>query len=49
MTAPAARSGTAPPEAEAVPTTHNGEEVLLPLLEGRSTTRLLSTTKGNAS
>ncbi|MFA1547590.1 D-glycero-beta-D-manno-heptose 1-phosphate adenylyltransferase [Actinomadura chokoriensis] len=37
------------PEAETV-RAHNGEVVLLPLLEGRSTTRLLSTTrKGNAS
>ncbi|MEO3823938.1 PfkB family carbohydrate kinase [Actinomadura sp. B10D3] len=36
------------PEAETV-RAHDGEVVLLPLLEGRSTTRLLSTTKGNAS
>lgn len=41
-------AGTILPEAETV-RAHNGEVVLLPLLEGRSTTRLLSTTKGNAS
>ncbi|TDD87711.1 PfkB family carbohydrate kinase [Actinomadura rubrisoli] len=41
-------AGTALPEAETV-RAHNGEVVLLPLLEGRSTTRLLSTTKGHAS
>ncbi|WP_131764158.1 D-glycero-beta-D-manno-heptose 1-phosphate adenylyltransferase, partial [Actinomadura fibrosa] len=41
-------AGTALPEAETV-RAHNGEVVLLPMLEGRSTTRLLSTTKGNAS
>ncbi|MFA1543780.1 D-glycero-beta-D-manno-heptose 1-phosphate adenylyltransferase [Actinomadura monticuli] len=41
-------AGTALPEAETV-RAHGGEIVLLPLLEGRSTTRLLSTTKGNAS
>ncbi|TDB98784.1 PfkB family carbohydrate kinase [Actinomadura sp. 7K534] len=41
-------AGTALPEAETV-RAHDGEVVLLPLLEGRSTTRLLSTTKGNAS
>lgn len=41
-------AGTTLPEAETV-RAHDGEVVLLPLLEGRSTTRLLSTTKGNAS
>ncbi|TYB47961.1 PfkB family carbohydrate kinase [Actinomadura chibensis] len=37
-------AGTILPEAETV-RAHDGEVVLLPLLEGRSTTRLLSTTK----
>ena len=41
-------AGTTLPEAETV-RAHNGEVVLLPLLEGRSTTRLLSTRKGTAS
>ncbi|NKZ09069.1 D-glycero-beta-D-manno-heptose 1-phosphate adenylyltransferase, partial [Actinomadura latina] len=47
-------AGTTLPEADTV-RAHNGEIVLLPLLEGRSTTRLLSTTrttrttKGSAS
>ncbi|MEV4678951.1 MULTISPECIES: PfkB family carbohydrate kinase [Actinomadura] len=41
-------AGTTLPEAETV-RAHNGEIVLLPLLEGRSTTRLLSTKKGTAS
>lgn len=41
-------AGTTLPEAETV-RAHDGEVVLLPLLEGRSTTRLLSTRKGNAS
>ncbi|MEU5995892.1 PfkB family carbohydrate kinase [Spirillospora sp. NPDC047418] len=41
-------AGTTLPEAATV-RAHDGEIVLLPLLEGRSTTRLLSTTKGNAS
>ncbi|WP_329091032.1 PfkB family carbohydrate kinase [Actinomadura citrea] len=41
-------AGAALPEAETI-RAHNGEVILLPLLEGRSTTRLLTTTKGNAS
>ncbi|WP_242891490.1 D-glycero-beta-D-manno-heptose 1-phosphate adenylyltransferase [Actinomadura litoris] len=41
-------AGTTLPEAGTV-RAHGGEVVLLPLLEGRSTTRLLSTTKGDAS
>ncbi|MFG2091564.1 MULTISPECIES: PfkB family carbohydrate kinase [unclassified Spirillospora] len=41
-------AGTPLPEAGTV-RAHGGEVVLLPLLEGRSTTRLLSTTKGHAS
>lgn len=41
-------AGTTLPEAETV-RAHGGEVVLLPMLEGRSTTRLLSTTKGHAS
>ncbi|MBT2212926.1 D-glycero-beta-D-manno-heptose 1-phosphate adenylyltransferase [Actinomadura sp. NEAU-AAG7] len=40
-------AGTTLPEAGTV-RAHGGEVVLLPLLEGRSTTRLLSTTKGDA-
>ncbi|WP_030168447.1 D-glycero-beta-D-manno-heptose 1-phosphate adenylyltransferase [Spirillospora albida] len=41
-------AGTDLPEAATV-RAHGGEVVLLPLLAGRSTTRLLSTTKGSAS
>lgn len=41
-------AGTTLPEAGTV-RAHGGEVVLLPLLEGRSTRRLLSTTKGTAS